>query len=149
MSDRKAERWLQCGPASPCVQGYKAMQARIVAIAQLYDLTSQSSRGRTVAVDAYLGEIAKAMSASLIGNNSGIEITVEAEPLDIDSDRAVPLGLLVNELATNAIKHAFPNGTGHIVLGVERVGNEIVLSVSDAGVGMEEKLSTTIPEKRG
>jgi len=59
------------------------------------------------------------------------------------------LGLLVNELATNAIKHAFPNGTGHIVLGVERVGNEIVLSVSDDGVGMEEKLSTTIPEKRG
>src|SRR5476649_2072026 len=135
--------------SAPCVQGYKAMQARIVAIAQLYDLTSQSSRGRTVAMDAYLNEIAKAISASLIGNNSGIEIAVKAEPLDIDSDRAVPLGLLVNELATNAIKHAFPNGTGHIVLGVERVGNEIVLSVSDAGVGMEEKLSTTIPEKRG
>ena len=40
--------------AAPCVQGYKAMQARIGAIAQLYDLISQSSRGRTVAVDAYL-----------------------------------------------------------------------------------------------
>ena len=51
--------------AAPCVQGYKAMQARIGAIAQLYDLISQSSRGRTVAVDAYLREIARAMSASL------------------------------------------------------------------------------------
>ena len=53
--------------AAPCVQGYKAMQARIGAIAQLYDLISQSSRGGTVAVDAYLREIAKTMSASLLG----------------------------------------------------------------------------------
>jgi two-component sensor histidine kinase len=87
--------------AAPCVQGYKAMQARIGAIAQLYDLISQSSRGRTVAVDAYLREIAKVMSAGLIGSMSGIEIEVKAEPLEIDPDRAVPFGLLVNELATN------------------------------------------------
>ena len=106
--------------AAPCVQGYKAMQARIGAIAQLYDLISQSSRGRTVAVDAYLSEIAKAMSASLIGNMSGIKIEVKAEPLEIDPDRAVPFGLLVNELATNAIKHAFPHGTGHVTLSVEQ-----------------------------
>ena len=94
--------------ATPCVQGYKTMQARIGAIAQLYDLISQTSRGQTVAVDAYLREIAKTMSASLLGNMSGIEIEVKAEPLEIDPNRAVPFGLLVNELTTNAIKHAFP-----------------------------------------
>ena len=55
------------------IPGLKAMQARIGAIAQLYDLISQSSRGRSIAVDAYLNEIAKAMSASLIGDKSGIE----------------------------------------------------------------------------
>jgi two-component sensor histidine kinase len=52
-------------------------------------------------VDAYLREIAKVMSAGLIGSMSGIEIEVKAEPLEIDPDRAVPFGLLVNELATN------------------------------------------------
>jgi len=86
------------------------MQARIGAIAQLYDLISQSSRGRAIAMDAYLREIAKTMSGSLLGNTSGIKIEVEAEALDIDPDRAVPFGLLVNELATNAIKHAFLTG---------------------------------------
>ena len=50
------------------VPGLKAMQARIGAIAQLYDLISQSSRSGSIAVDAYLGEIAKQMSASLIGS---------------------------------------------------------------------------------
>ena len=115
------------------------MQARIGAIAQLYDLISQSSRGRTVAVDAYLREIAKTMSASLLGNTSGIEIEVKAEPLEIDPDRAVPFGLLVNELATNAIKHAFPDGSGHIMLCVEQIGDQIELIVSDDGVGMKDK----------
>ena len=135
--------------AAPCVQGYKAMQARIGAIAQLYDLISQSSRGSTVAVDAYLREIAKVMSASLIGDMSGIVIEVKGEPLEIDPDRAVPFGLLVNELATNAIKHAFPHGTGHIMLCVEQVGDQIELVVTDDGIGMKHKDSAKIPEKRG
>jgi PAS domain S-box-containing protein len=133
----------------PYVQGYTAMQARIAAIAQLYDLISQSSRGRTVAVDAYLREIAKTMAASLLGNTSKIKIEVKAEALDIAPDRAVPFGLLVNELATNAIKHAFPRGTGRIVLCVEQVGDQIELTVTDNGVGMKANDSAKTSEKRG
>jgi PAS domain S-box-containing protein len=134
--------------AAPCVLGYLAMQARIGAIASLYDLISQSSRGRTVGVDAYLREIAKGLSASL-GNKSDIEIEVRAEPLEIDPHRAVPFGLLVNELATNAIKHAFPGGKGRVVLSAEQAGDEILLTVADDGVGMEDKVLAKIPEKRG
>lgn len=137
-----------CMPA-PFVQGYKAMQARITAIAQLYDLISQSSHGRTIAVDAYLREIAKTMSASLLGNESDIEIEVKAEPLDIDPDRAVPFGLLVNELATNAVKHAFPDGKGRVVLSVERIGDQIELTVADDGVGMNDKDTAKSSEKHG
>jgi two-component sensor histidine kinase/PAS domain-containing protein len=135
--------------AAPSIQGYRAMQARIGAIANLYDLISQSSRGETIAVDSYLQEIAKTMSATLLGNTSNITIEVKAEALDIDSDRAVPFGLLVNELATNAIKHAFPGGTGHVVLSAEKVGDQIELTVSDDGVGMKDNDSAMIPEKRG
>ena len=86
---------------------------------------------------------------SLLGNTSGITIEVKAEALDIDSDRAVPFGLLVNELGTNAIKHAFPGGTGRVVLSVEQVGDQIELTVADDGVGMKDKGSAKIPEKRG
>ena len=135
--------------AAPCVQGYKIMQTRIGAIAQLYDLISNTSRGQTVAVDAYLHEIAKTMSASLLGNVSGIKIEVEAEALEIDPNRAVPFGLLVNELTTNAIKHAFPHGTGNIRLCVEQIGDQIELIVSDDGIGMTNKDRTKSPEKRG
>jgi two-component sensor histidine kinase len=125
------------------------MQARIGAIAQLYYLISQSSRGRTIAVDAYLREIAKTMSASLLGNTSGIKIEVKAEALEIDPDRAVPFGLLVNELATNAIKHAFPGGTGRVVLSVEQAGDQMQLTIADDGVGIKDKDTAKISEKRG
>jgi PAS domain S-box-containing protein len=132
-----------------CVQGYQAMQARIGAIAQLYDLLSRSSRGRIVAVDDYLREIAKALSASLLGKASGITIEVKADALDIEPDSAVPFGLLVNELTTNAIKHAFPGGSGRVTLGAHGIDGEIELTVADDGVGMRDKDPAKRSEKRG
>ena len=135
--------------AAPCVRGYQAMQARIGAIAQLYDLISQSSHGRSVAVDGYLREIAKTISASLLGDTSSIKIEIKAEPLEIDPERAVPFGLLVNELATNAIKHAFPHGTGTVTITVGLVDGQFELSVADDGIGMNKEVSATPLEKRG
>jgi two-component sensor histidine kinase len=134
---------------APCAQGFEAMQARIEAIAELYDLMSQSSQGQTVALDAYLRQIARAISESLLGTTSGINIEVKAETVGIDPDRAVPFGLMVNELTTNAIKHAFPGGTGSLVLSVRQTGDQIELEVADDGVGMKDKYSTKTTEKHG
>ena len=135
--------------AAPCVEGYRVMQARIGAIAELYDLISQTSDGQAIALDAYLREIARTMSESLLDSTSGITIEVEAQPLEIDPVRAVPFGLLVNELTTNAIKHAFPGGTGRVVLSVEQIGDEIELTVADNGVGMKDKYAAQISERHG
>lgn len=131
-----------------CVQGYRSMQTRIGAIAQLYDLISHSSRGGAVAVDGYLKEIAKSVSASLLGN-AKIRIDVAAESLEIDPERAVPFGLLVNELATNAIKHAFPDGKGRVVLSARKLDDQMELSVADDGIGFHKAEGVKAPEKRG
>jgi len=130
-------------------QGYVAMQARIAAIAELYDLMSKSSRGPTLPLDEYLRGIAKTMAASLLGSASGISIAVEAEALDIDPERAVPLGLVVNELGTNAIKHAFPGGVGQITLTAKLDGEQIVLTVADNGVGIPVLETSTSPGRHG
>jgi PAS domain S-box-containing protein len=132
-----------------CVQGYQSMQMRIGAIAQLYDLISHSSRGGAVALDGYLKEIATSVSASLLGKASRIRIDVKAEPMEIDPERAVPFGLLVNELATNAIKHAFPQGAGRVVLSVRQIGGDLELIVADDGVGIQQGNVAKAPEKRG
>ena len=120
-----------------------------MAIAELYDLMSQSSRERTVDMKGYLTKIAKTLSASLLGGASGIQIAVEVEALEIDAERGVPLGLLVNELITNAVKHAFPGGIGLVTLVVRRIGNDIELSVTDDGIGMARQGQESTPGKHG
>ncbi|HWI87199.1 MAG TPA: sensor histidine kinase [Sphingomonas sp.] len=130
-------------------QGYVATEARISAIAELYDLISQSDDVDSIQLDAYLGELAKTMAASLLEPSSAISIEVKAAALEIDSDRAVPFGLLVNELGTNAIKHAFPDKAGRLTLSIERFGNEIELTVADDGIGMKAKDRSTAPGRHG
>ena len=49
------------------------------------------------------------------------------------------------ELTTNAIKHAFPHGSGNIRLCMEKIGDQIELVVSDDGVGMKNKDAAKIP----
>lgn len=124
--------------AEPCVEGYRAMQARIGAVAELYDVISRSAALGPVPVEPYLAGIAASLHSSLIGQAADIEILVEAEALLIDPDKAVSVGLIVNELATNAVKHAFPSGGGRIFLSFERRDEEVLLIVRDDGVGHDQ-----------
>ncbi|MHC2088903.1 sensor histidine kinase [Methylobacterium sp. CM6244] len=122
--------------AEPCQEGYRAMQARIGAVAQLYDVIARSAALGPVPMDTYLDGIADSLAASLLGENSQVTISVLAEPLAINPDHAVTIGLIVNELATNAVKYAFPDGKGQIVLGFDRREGEVALTVSDNGAGL-------------
>ena len=122
--------------AEPCKEGYRAMQARIGAVAQLYDVISRSATLGPVPVEPYLTGIADNLRSSLLGEKSSIRIEVSAEPFTIQAEHAVTVGLIVNELATNAVKYAFPDGTGRITLGFGQRDGEVVLTVSDDGVGL-------------
>lgn len=122
--------------AEPCREGYRAMQARIGAVAKLYDVISRSATLGPFPMDTYLDGIAGSLRASLLGEGSKVTISVAAQPLSIHPDHAVTIGLIVNELATNAVKYAFPGGEGQIVLGFDRCDGEVALTVSDDGAGL-------------
>jgi len=65
-------------------------------------------------------------------------MSVNAMPLEVGLDFAIPLGLLVTELVTNSLKHAFPQGKGRIeVTLTRRADRTMVLVVSDNGVGYD------------
>lgn len=125
---------------------YAVTETHIMAIAKLYSLISQSDQEDKVQLGAYLGELAANLTASLLESGSAIKINVVAEDIDIEPERAVAFGLLVNELGTNAVKHAFPHGRGRLTLRLERMGGEVVLTVSDDGVGI---VTDSTPERRG
>jgi len=69
----------------------------------------------------------------------GVSLRIDAIPVTINSHDAVAVGIILNELVTNALKHAFPQDRqGLIRVSLTREGGRAVLSVADDGVGLGE-----------
>jgi two-component sensor histidine kinase len=90
-----------------------------------------------IEIDKYLVAMAEELQASVLAAEQGHTIAVAAAPFKIAPDKAVSIGVIVNELITNALKYAFPSGTGgsiQVTLNAP-AENRAVLSVEDNGVG--------------
>ena len=68
---------------------------------------------------------------------AGVTITVECDDVFVDIDRAMPCGLIINEVLSNCFKHAFPGGRpGRVTVLVRGAQQNVTLSVKDDGVGL-------------
>ena len=68
-----------------------------------------------------------------------IKLVTHIQDIDLDIDTIVPLGLIINELITNAIKYAFPDGkTGKIVIDLQEINQQLQLTISDNGIGLPD-----------
>jgi len=110
--------------------------SRINAISLAHDQLAPRHDGQIVGLSDYIN----ALCVSLRQQSEAIEIDVECDELELSIDRAVPLGLILNEAATNSIKHAFGSEGGRI--GVRLAGGlgygEARLTVSDNGSGIRK-----------
>lgn len=108
---------------------------RVAAVAQVHRRLYTSHDLNSVLLNQYLDALLEDLRRSAEGNRMS-RLTLKAEPIEIDPDRAVAIGIIVNELVMNAVKYAYPDGAGpiHIVL-VSR-DDELVLSIADNGVGL-------------
>ncbi len=119
--------------------------SRIRALAELYDLLYTSNAVTEVALDHYCGRV----TASL-PDMSHIEIQQTYEPLTAPVEIAAPLGLMLTELLTNAIKHAFPNGrSGRVKVWLGQVEGGARLQVEDDGVGISDNFDLAACESLG
>ncbi|WP_406666761.1 sensor histidine kinase [Gallaecimonas sp. GXIMD1310] len=111
-------------------------QHRVKAMALIHQLLYERQDFSQLDLKAYMERLGYLLRESMLRRMPGIKLNVNCEvDFSLDLDRAVPCGLLVNELVTNAIKHAFPDGQGQItidILGPDR------LVVSDDGIGLPD-----------
>ncbi|MEX0956380.1 MAG: PAS domain-containing protein [Rhizobiaceae bacterium] len=118
----------------------QALTSTIERVQAISDLQMQlGSEGRMGHIDfgAYLHELAEKFRNSVLAGTP-IKLHCEVDHCILDLDRAMPLGLLVNELVTNAIKYAFPerdNGTISITLACDP--EEFVVRIADNGCGIK------------
>jgi two-component sensor histidine kinase len=124
---------------------------RVRAMALVHERLYQSGTLSSIRLDGYVGELCEQLAGAASAAQHGITVQVEAEPLEVGLDVAVPLGLLLNELVTNSLKHGFPDGRrGHVRVGVARVADDTVrLTVSDDGVGLPPGMSRTSQQTLG
>ena len=73
-------------------------------------------------------------------DGSAIVLKTDIESVLLPTDRAIPMGLIVNELVTNAVKYAFPaHAKGTVMVTLKRVLGELRLTVADDGKGMDPR----------
>jgi two-component sensor histidine kinase len=111
---------------------------RVAAVAQVHRRLYTSHDLKSVLLNQYLEALLEDLRRSAEGNKMS-RLTLKAEPIEIDPDRAVAIGIIVNELVMNAVKYAYPDGAGpiHIVLNAQ--GDDLELSIADDGVGLNVK----------
>jgi PAS domain S-box-containing protein len=118
------------------LQAFRLMQNRVRSIALAHERLYRSPDLGAVQMREYLGDLVDQVAASHLAA-SGIRTQVNVEDLTLGVDRAIPLGLLVTELVTNAYKHAFKGREkGKLQVGMACQDAHCLLTVEDDGPGL-------------
>lgn len=125
-------------------------QVRLQAIALVHDRLSRDGGQASLRVDAYVEELLSVMSEVYGLGARGIALRLDCRPLRVSGDDALRVGLIVNELASNAVQHAFPHRTsGNVRVTIRRSPRRaMAISVSDDGAGLPAAFVLT-PSRRG
>jgi PAS domain S-box-containing protein len=123
-------------------ESLKSVGRRVEALALLYDELFSASLGRgqreVIPTGAYLSRIATVIGG--LQGRSAVRVNLDFEDIDLPVDKAARLGLLLSELLTNSLEHAFEGrDSGFVDVSLKRLGNGGVrLRVEDDGIGLPE-----------
>ena len=119
-------------------------QNRVQSIGIVHQKLYQGSNLGAIEMKDYFLNLSESI-LDTFGADKKVHIECAMEKLDLDIDTAVPLGLIVNELITNTLKYAFPQGSnGKVLIKLEKSKDGALhLEVSDNGVGKSGKITGT------
>jgi PAS domain S-box-containing protein len=115
------------------------MQGRIRSMALLHETLYRSGNFAGVNLADYLRQVATQIFRAQNAAPERVQLTIDLAPVTVEMDQAIPCGLIVNELVTNSLKHAFPDGrpgTIKVVLRRLEAGPLHQLKITDNGVGL-------------
>jgi PAS domain S-box-containing protein len=114
-------------------------QRRIDSMALVHEMLYQSEDLSRINLKDFIPSLAELLKSSLGDHEGRIAFSYEVENVELLIDAAVPCGIILNELVTNALVHAFPGRrSGTITLKARREGKTVVIEVRDDGAGVPE-----------
>ena len=114
------------------------MQGRVRSVAVLHETLYRTRRFGRVELAGYLKDLAQQFLRASGANAGSVRLALDLSPVEVGIDQGVPCGLILHELLTNSLKHAFgEDRTGEIRISVRpEPGNAVYLAVSDTGPGL-------------
>ena len=110
--------------------------ARIKAMANIHELLYNSKSFSNINFSENISKLADSVLSTL-RTDVDISLNVDCKPTELNVNQAIPCSLILNEILTNAVKHAFPDReTGSIDIQLNTTDNHVHLSVSDDGCGI-------------
>jgi len=143
---------LQMGKLSDtkAIELFKESQNRVRSIALFHEKLYQSRDLGRVEIAEYLKGLANDLFATYGVNPDDIVLAVQTEDIPLGVDAAISCGLIVNELISNSLKHAFPDHRkGQVEVTLRSAGTDAVLEVADDGAGFPPDLDFRTPSTLG
>jgi PAS domain S-box-containing protein len=130
---------------------FEDSQHRIQSMALVHETLYQSHDLSQVNLGTYLHELADELWRSYGTRAQQVRLSFQAEEILVGIDTAIPCGLIVNELVSNALKHAFPDGrAGEVRIRLRKgTRSTYVLAVHDTGIGLPEDVDLRQAESLG
>ena len=135
---------------SEVLDAFRDIQHRVISMALIHEALHEGNGGDTVGFSSYLAKLVENIFQTYRLGNADINLNMDLEEnFFFGMDTAIPLGMIINELFSNSLKHAFfGRSKGEIQIKLRREGNKrdcykstsFTLNVSDNGMGIPENL---------
>lgn len=123
---------------------------RVRSMALLHETLYKSESFARIDLSSYIHSLCAHLSRSYGTNAGNIKVLIDIAEIELDLDRAIPIGLIINELVSNALKYAFiENYSGTISVKILKLDDKISLTVSDNGKGFPQEIDLHNTESLG
>lgn len=139
---------LRSDPA--CREVLREEKNQVLALARIYEEVSHAEDLNRIPVLNYLRRLGDDLYSAYRISSDRVRISFVAEDIGLDINTAIPVGLIFNELVSNALKYAFPeNRTGTVTIEMRQDNNTITFAVADDGIGMPKSCDINTPSSVG
>ncbi|MCX2719443.1 sensor histidine kinase [Lentiprolixibacter aurantiacus] len=122
------------------IEALEEGKSRVKAMALIHQKLYQNDDLSVIEMQGYIESLVNSVQSVFKKGGHNINITIDAEGVELDIDRAIPFGLILNELVSNSFKYAFPDDkeNGKIYIHLRKNGDQGFFEYMDNGVGLPE-----------
>jgi PAS domain S-box-containing protein len=127
----------------------KESEGRVKSMAMVHEKLYQSPTFSDINFKQYIEKLVYDILYTYKIPTGTIKTNMIIEEINLNIDTAIPLGLIVNELVTNSVKHAFPQSEGTIIIKLKSLDEQMELTIADNGIGLSKDLDLEKTETLG